>query len=460
MIHFTKGNMFDLDAEIRVNTVNCVGVMGAGVALAFKTRYPAMFDEYQRACSSGEVRPGEMHIWRSATEWVVNFPTKRHWREKSRYEDIEAGLVSLREYLRPFVGKKVALPALGCGNGGLDWKRVAPMIFSSLNDLEAEIFVFEPADSLDLGRKKNERSTNEVMHDLEALGFQSIDLALELAPESNLRAQVKGNAELLVNPWVAIYTSREIGLREQSALVSVANQMALLANPPTVAMIYQNSGTEEIAEILLANGLAVVLILPFSPRVKKRVGLSSDPTRRITYAILSFVDPLHEKASELDRSAEDVLRRGASVLLFSDPEPERYFRNKMKAFGGLPGFFLRYSTQSQESLARMDKLKFRPIGRNAETGEPNLTPIIHYHQMASTAGQPNTGAVTAETMISPAQLRRLAEVIERWAINDQRVPVSFDLDIMPRHVRDEFENILSDEIGAIIKSKIDESTVH
>ncbi len=148
MLSFTKGNMFATPADIRVNTVNCVGVMGAGVALAFKQRFPKMFREYKRQCELGLVRPGELHIWKSlGGDWIINFPTKRHWREKSRYEDIESGLVALREYLAKQGHVRVTLPALGSGHGGLDWTRVSTMIRKHLEGLEAEILVFDPADS-------------------------------------------------------------------------------------------------------------------------------------------------------------------------------------------------------------------------------------------------------------------------------------------------------------------------
>jgi O-acetyl-ADP-ribose deacetylase (regulator of RNase III) len=154
MLRFTKGDMFEVPADIRVNTVNCVGVMGAGVALAFKTRSPEMFADYKRACDEGRVRPGLLHVWRSpAGEWAINFPTKRHWRDKSRYEDIRAGLGALAEYLRGLGNVRVVLPALGCGHGGLDWERVSTMVREQLNDLEADILVFEPGDSRAAGKK-------------------------------------------------------------------------------------------------------------------------------------------------------------------------------------------------------------------------------------------------------------------------------------------------------------------
>ena len=133
MLEFVQGDIFEAPADIRVNTVNCVGVMGAGVALAFKQRYPEMFRDYQRDCRNGHVRPGTMHVWKSLSgDWIINFPTKRDWREPSRYEDIDAGLDDLRGYLNWVGPVTVALPALGCGHGGLDWKRVSGMIREKL----------------------------------------------------------------------------------------------------------------------------------------------------------------------------------------------------------------------------------------------------------------------------------------------------------------------------------------
>ena len=174
MLHFTSGDMFDMTVDIRVNTVNCVGVMGAGVALAFKTRYPAMFSAYKKACDAGEVRPGLLHIWQSPTEWILNFPTKRHWRENSKYEDIEAGLKDLRTYLdslgRPV---RVALPALGCGHGNLDWPRVANLIERHLATTSAEIFVFEPADSRRMGSTAVQQKQHEGVPQLDLFGEKS-----------------------------------------------------------------------------------------------------------------------------------------------------------------------------------------------------------------------------------------------------------------------------------------------
>jgi O-acetyl-ADP-ribose deacetylase (regulator of RNase III) len=145
MIQFIHGNLFDTRADILINPVNCVGVMGNGIALEFKRRYPAMFDDYREACLRGNVRPGELHVWRTRLDWIVNLPTKRNWIDPSRYEDVELGLDALWLYLRQFpYPSSVALPALGCGNGGLDWARVKPMVVDALGSLPNTIYVFEP----------------------------------------------------------------------------------------------------------------------------------------------------------------------------------------------------------------------------------------------------------------------------------------------------------------------------
>jgi O-acetyl-ADP-ribose deacetylase (regulator of RNase III) len=147
--------MFAQPFDIRINTVNCVGVMGRGIALAFKNRYPAMFKAYKMECDLENIKPGELFVWKGKSTYppkdadchVVNLPTKRHWRDNSRYEDVEAGLKALRKYLEPLGSVTVALPALGCGCGGLNWEKVSAMISREMDGLKAEITVFSPADS-------------------------------------------------------------------------------------------------------------------------------------------------------------------------------------------------------------------------------------------------------------------------------------------------------------------------
>jgi O-acetyl-ADP-ribose deacetylase (regulator of RNase III) len=147
MIRFRTGNLFDSDAEALVNTVNCVGIMGRGVALQFKNAYPENFKTYAAACERGVVQPGRMFVFDTgeltSPRWIINFPTKRHWRGKSRIEDIEAGLAALVSELRQRGIRSVAVPPLGAGLGGLDWSRVRPLIeraFANLPNVEVEVY--------------------------------------------------------------------------------------------------------------------------------------------------------------------------------------------------------------------------------------------------------------------------------------------------------------------------------
>lgn len=149
MITYTSGDILNADVEALVNTVNCVGIMGRGIALQFKNMFPDNFDAYASACAREEVQPGKMFIYptRELTNphFIVNFPTKRHWRGKSRIEDIESGLVALREEIVRRGIKSIAIPPLGSGLGGLDWQDVKPRIVSALSSLQdVDIRVYEP----------------------------------------------------------------------------------------------------------------------------------------------------------------------------------------------------------------------------------------------------------------------------------------------------------------------------
>lgn len=149
MIQFRQGNLLEADAEALVNTVNCVGVMGKGIALQFKQAYPENFRHYERACRAGEVRLGQMFVvptgLLSNPKFIINFPTKQHWKAKSRLADIRAGLIDLVHYLRTNNITSVAVPPLGCGNGGLDWNEVFPLIESAFaNFTDVRVFVYAP----------------------------------------------------------------------------------------------------------------------------------------------------------------------------------------------------------------------------------------------------------------------------------------------------------------------------
>lgn len=148
MIEETAGDLFEADVETLVNAVNTVGVMGKGLALAFKRRFPDNFAAYRAACEAGELTPGRVHVFerRERPRWIVNLPTKRHWREASRLEDIESGLASLIREVEARAMHSIAIPALGCGLGGLAWQDVRPLIVQACARLpDVRFVVFPPA---------------------------------------------------------------------------------------------------------------------------------------------------------------------------------------------------------------------------------------------------------------------------------------------------------------------------
>ena len=148
-MEFTKGDILRADVEAIVNTVNCVGFMGRGIAAQFKRMFPANFKAYEAACKRKEVVPGRMFVFATGQltnpRFIINFPTKRHWRGNSRIEDIDAGLIALvREVMERGI-KSIAIPPLGCGLGGLEWRDVRPRIERAFADLpEVRTVVYEP----------------------------------------------------------------------------------------------------------------------------------------------------------------------------------------------------------------------------------------------------------------------------------------------------------------------------
>lgn len=155
MICIKEGNLLKAEAEALVNTVNTVGVMGKGIALQFREAYPENYKAYKSACNKGDVQIGKMYIYFTNQldnpKYIINFPTKNHWREKSKLSDLELGLIDLKNIIKKYEIKSIAIPPLGCGSGGLNWKDVKKLITRELQVLEnTEILLFEPKGSPDV----------------------------------------------------------------------------------------------------------------------------------------------------------------------------------------------------------------------------------------------------------------------------------------------------------------------
>jgi len=150
MLELTRGDILKADAEALVNTVNCVGVMGRGIALQFRKAFPENFKEYKSACDKKKLHPGMMLVCDlnrfENPRYVVNFPTKRHWKGKSKIEDIESGLEALVKEVTKRKIRSIAIPPLGCGLGGLSWNQVKSMIQKAFDALpDVHVFLYEPA---------------------------------------------------------------------------------------------------------------------------------------------------------------------------------------------------------------------------------------------------------------------------------------------------------------------------
>ena len=168
MITLTSGDILQADAEAIVNTVNCVGVMGRGIALQFKKAWPKNFEAYAEACKNEEVQPGKMFVYNTGQlanpKFIINFPTKRHWRGASRIEDIVAGLEDLIEVVKEQQIKSIALPPLGSGLGGLDWLTVRVQIESAVSSLDdaVQVTIYEPTGAPDSAQMAKNRKVPKI----------------------------------------------------------------------------------------------------------------------------------------------------------------------------------------------------------------------------------------------------------------------------------------------------------
>jgi len=149
MVKLSKGNLIEAKVEALVNTVNTLGIMGKGIALQFKQAYPENFNAYQKSCKGGEVKIGKMFTFETRQmvnpHYIINFPTKGHWKEKSKLEYIRSGLQDLIAEVKRLGVKSIAVPPLGCGSGGLDWNKVRPLVEKAFSEVpEVEVLLFSP----------------------------------------------------------------------------------------------------------------------------------------------------------------------------------------------------------------------------------------------------------------------------------------------------------------------------
>ena len=224
-MRFVTGNLLNAETDAVVNTVNTVGVMGKGIALMFKERFPKNYEAYVAACERDEVQIGKMFVTSNdefkGPRWIINFPTKKHWRQPTKLEWIEVGLAALKSVIIEKGIRSIAIPPLGCGNGGLDWKVVRPLIEAALSNLQdVDIIVFEPTDQYQNVAKKT--------------GIEKLTPARALVAESVRRYWVLGIECTLLETqklaWFLERTLNRINLPNPLDLRFVADRYGPYAN--------------------------------------------------------------------------------------------------------------------------------------------------------------------------------------------------------------------------------------
>lgn len=414
MIRFTQGDMFETPADIRVNTVNCVGVMGAGVALAFKERLPEMFREYKKECSAERIRPGKLHVWRSLSDWVINFPTKRHWREDSRYEDIESGLVALREYLQPLGPVKLALPALGCGHGGLDWGRVSAMIRDHLEGLEAEIVVFDPADSRKVAKK--------------GLPTTSTAWGVVVADDDSFPQRLVGSgireltfsAKTLPPAWdcdLALFLSSKPDEREIAAAKGCVQELARPALK--VSLIMGTAAATQLAALILEHGGYVIGWVPQGLDSFKTPQILSSAYAEGRLRLVSVAKPHQSWNPGFATQSSMAALRLAKASLFIDPAP-RWLPDLLRSVHpamGSPLFYIRYQAAPPELTHQWQELQAKAIGRRSSDGRPNMEPILALITPPAHESLPTT-------VISPPSSQKPESVLREEPAIYQTTPAS------------------------------------
>ncbi len=160
-IEYVEGDILEAGTQVVVNTVNCEGVMGKGLALQFKKKYPAMYREYKQKCEEGQITIGQLHLYKGTPKyWILNFPTKNRWRQKSKLEYIEKGLIAFRDNYQEWGITSIAFPRLGCQQGGLDWKEVKPLMknyLANLPRLSVEIVSYKTSTLKPIAKTKPKR---------------------------------------------------------------------------------------------------------------------------------------------------------------------------------------------------------------------------------------------------------------------------------------------------------------
>jgi O-acetyl-ADP-ribose deacetylase (regulator of RNase III) len=375
MIEFVQGDFFDFEASIRVNTVNCVGVMGAGVALLFKDRYPDMFLDYKRACERNEVKPGYPHVWQSVDLFdkftIINLPTKIHWRNPSEYQYIEDGLIWLEQYLKENDDAIVTLPALGCGLGGLEWKKVRALIEKYLNHLECKILVFEPGGA-DLRNEFDPLDDELKGLDIHRILPNDEHYPFNMRGKTATELYYKGNITLLHERIITILLNPSPTERE---LVSICKILEDLPLKSSVFVLGYNYRSEiNLAREIISKGFKVILIIPYGIKNFKIPIAIESIWDYSNILIISSAEP-NSKWSKYEGSKSFKLRlRMSKIMIINSMDLENI--EKYKDVITQANNMIFYINYWDDDLPIFKVLSARKIGLNIITRKPNISSLL------------------------------------------------------------------------------------
>lgn len=229
MITYVRDSIFESPAMVLVNTVNTVGVMGKGIAKEFKAFFPEMFEEYQRRCEEGTLVIGSLYLSRARPKSVLNFPTKRHWRQRARLADIEAGLQTFVASYMEYSISSIAFPQLGCGNGELDWERdVRPMMEHYLHPLPIDIYIHIYAGDPNVPEHRDARTIKQWLRsEPKSLAFAEVwdDLKNVTAPPNTERSWSIRQSPSLDSEVIAIHGDQEASEISREDLLDIWQQL-------------------------------------------------------------------------------------------------------------------------------------------------------------------------------------------------------------------------------------------
>ncbi len=365
MLKYVNGNFFDFDADIRVNTVNCVGVMGKGVALAFKQHYPDMFRHYVRQCKSGEIRPGRPAVWLhsdmiSKDIEIVNFPTKDDWKNPSEYSYVEDGLVWLASYLREKQGRVVTLPALGCGNGGLEWSRVKSLIEKYLKDSPAEILVFEPSNSA--AAHKDAQYLKKDYDALAAVDIEAIAPSSSAYPESLRRYTSKdlflySSKKNIPTHYFSLICSSKPSQEEQFIVEALVDH---LSESGIGVLLGSSAYEKKLALTKAKSGLNVACFLPSGIYDSAQKLREKGDVKNL--ALLSIGDPMRsfDKKEYLPSVLSRIYLAEKNIFITHRLSWLSRYEKQLKK-DGIKAYFIHYAEMDSEDLQAASAIGAREL---------------------------------------------------------------------------------------------------